>query len=100
MLLIEIYSPESELIHMFESCEVKIDKIKYPDSVFYFKNDEFFFEHDLKSGYFYCSYSKVWSFFETKFGLNYDQISDLIKSTVEGHFKLGSITPSRFEYTT
>lgn len=74
---------------------VKIDREKYPNSVFYFKEDKYLLELE-KSGsttYLWCSWFKIWNPISEKFSLEYSEIKQLIKETVEEHFKMRGVTP-------
>jgi hypothetical protein len=69
---------------------------KYPNSVFYMKNDKVLFElyqNDDGNRYFYVRYNDIWSDFDTKYGMSYDDIKTFIKNVVETDLKLESITP-------
>lgn len=70
---------------------IKEDKIKYPDYIFYFKDDRCYFEYNTKNNYFYVNYDKVWKVFETKYHMNYNDTQSFIKKLVEDHFKLRGI---------
>ncbi len=61
---------------------------KQPNYIFYRKGDEVIFEYDKKHGYVYISYDKIWSFLESMFGMERQQIQDLTKEWVEEHYKL------------
>ena len=61
---------------------------KHPDYIFFMKNGEVVFDYNKKNGYVYISYNKIWSFLESFFGLEYDEIQDLTKEWVEEHYKL------------
>ncbi len=79
---------------------LKVDREKYPNSVFYFKGDSCLLELE-KSGsttYIWCNYSKIWNPISEKFSLGYSQIQQLIKETVEEHFKMRYVTPCQSEY--
>ena len=67
---------------------------KYPQSVFYLKNDKVLFElyQDGKNREFYVRYDDIWSVFETKYSMEYADIQAFIKNAVETDLKLGSIT--------
>ena len=82
---------EERFLELINGCEIKIDKAKYPNSVFFFKGDKYFFE--IEKQYLWCSYVNVWSVFESEFKLGYDEIKSLIKSMVEEHFKMKGVTP-------
>lgn len=81
---------------------VEIDKKKYLNSVFYFKDDSLLFELEKSDEvlYLWYSYSKIWNPISTKFSLNYEQTQQLIKETVEEHFNLRDVTPNARRYKT
>lgn len=83
----------AELISGIDINRPVIDFEKYPDSIFWFKNEDCLFKYDLKSGYFWCKYSTVWSVFEQEFSMSYNDIQSFIKIQVEEYFKLKGITP-------
>ena len=77
---------------------------RYPDSVFYKKENEILFElckskNDDKI-YFFVNYEKVWSVFYAKYKMKYDDIQLFIKEQVEKHLKLEGVTPLVFHYPT
>ncbi len=65
---------------------------KRPDYIFFMKDGEVVFDYNKKNGYVYISYDKIWSFLESFFGLEYEEIQDLTKEWVEEHYKLGVTT--------
>ena len=69
---------------------------KYPDYIFFMKDGKVIFEYDKKNEFVYISYNKIWSFLESFFGLKYEEIQDLTKEWVEGHYKLRVITTGGF----
>lgn len=75
---------------------LKIDREKYPNSIFYFKGSDYWLELEKsgKTTYLWCNYYKIWNPISEKFSLNYSQTQQLIKETVEEHFKLSDVTPS------
>ena len=86
-----VETKESVFAKMVANLERKEDRTKYPDSVFWLNKDgQFMFQHDEKNGYFWCSYARVWSVFESKFGMNYDEIKAFTKGVV--HFKCKGVT--------
>ena len=50
--------------------------------------DHVIFWQDLKNEYFYVNYEKIWSVFESKLGLNYQEIKDLTTGWLNKHTKL------------
>ena len=65
---------------------------KYPDYIFHMKNGKCILQHNKENGRVYVSYSEIWSFFESYFGMNFQQIQDLTKQWVEEQYKLGVTT--------
>ncbi len=60
---------------------------KYPDYVFHMKDGNCILEYNKKNDYVYVNYCEIWSFFESYFGMSYQQIQDLTKVWVEEHYK-------------
>ena len=67
---------------------------KYPNQVFYRKGKEIIFSYNKKNGYVYVNYEEIWSFFESFFGMEYEQIRDLTKVWVEESYNLRVTTTS------
>lgn len=84
-------TPRQRFLEILNSCEIKIDKEKYPNSVFLFKNGECYFE--IEKQYLWCRYKHVWQIFENEFSTNYVDIQQFIKGQVEEHFKCMGLTP-------
>ena len=61
---------------------------KYPDYIFYKKGNNIIFDYNKKNGNVYIDYNKIWSFFESFFDMNDQQIKDLTKVWVEEHYNL------------
>jgi hypothetical protein len=59
----------------------------YSNSVFYMVGENVFIERNLKFGNFDIRYSNFWEVFKSKFGLSYQEISDLLRGLLEEHFK-------------
>ena len=88
---------EDLFLYLIEDLVIKIDKEKYPNSIFLFKNGEVWFEiykrQDEKNGNIWCSNKHYWLVFEREYGLNYTEIQELTKDMVGKHFKLKELTP-------
>jgi hypothetical protein len=69
---------------------------EYPNNLYYKYNNEIVFNYNLKNGNFYANNTKIWSILNSKFHLNYQQVSLLIKGMVEEHLKLKEITPHSY----
>jgi len=61
---------------------------KYPDYIFFMKDGEVIFDYDKKNRDVYVSYSYVWSFLKTFFGLENKEIQILTKKWVNENYKL------------
>jgi hypothetical protein len=61
---------------------------KFPDYIFFTKDGEVIFDYNKKNGYVAISHNKIWSFLESFFGLEYEEIRDIITQWVEEHYKL------------
>ena len=65
---------------------------QYPDYLFYRKGDKIIFDYNKKNGVVSISYDEIWSFLESYFGMEYEQIRDLTKVWVEKQYELGVTT--------
>jgi hypothetical protein len=61
---------------------------KYPDSVFFKKDGVVVMEQDKKFKYFYFDYDDIWLFFESFFGMKYEQIEEVLSYWLKDTFKL------------
>jgi hypothetical protein len=86
-------TPEERFMQLVDGLEILPKKEKWPDSLFFAKNGEIWFEWDQKNNYLWCRYDTVWRVFETEFGLNYDEIQSIIKEQVEQAYGLKGVTP-------
>ena len=80
-------------MNIFEGVYIKLDLKRYPNSVFFFKEDEFWMEHAWKKSYLWCRYEGFWRVLGMENRWNYREVQAFIKSQVEEHFKLKGITP-------
>ena len=72
--------------------DIKTDEIKYPDSIFYFNNNNCIAKYNKKNGYFWCNHNRFWSKFYLNNAFNYYTVRCLLSSIVEEHFKLSGVT--------
>ena len=61
---------------------------KWPDYIFYMKDGKLILDYNRKNGYCHISYKEIWSFLESVFQLQREEIQDITKEWVEGHYKL------------
>jgi hypothetical protein len=61
---------------------------EYPDSIFYIRDKEVFFEYDKEYGKTYISYNHIWSLLKFFFSLEHVQIKEITKLWLEKHYNL------------
>lgn len=66
---------------------------KYPNSIFFKKNGEVVMEQDKKNKDFLFDYDEIWSFFESFFGMEYQEIQEFLSYWLEETLKLKGYTP-------
>ena len=66
---------------------------KYPNSIFYRKDEKVIMTQDLKNKCFWFDYSEIWSIFEKFFNMEYREIQRLLNVWLEETFKLDGYTP-------
>ena len=54
--------------------------------------DDIYIEYNQKFNYFWLSYDKTWTVFESRFGYNYQQIKDLTELVLSQQYKLKVVT--------
>ena len=68
----------------FSPEQLEIVKSKdYPNSVFFRKNGKVVMEQDKKNKYFWFSYGEIWSFFKSFFGMEPQQIQEVLRYWLE-----------------
>jgi hypothetical protein len=72
---------------------MKTDQEKYPDKIFWFKQDRCYFEYEIKTGYLWCEHDLVWRVFERELSWGYFQIESFIKNKVKEHLENKDVTP-------
>ena len=72
-----------------------VESEKYPNSVFFRKNGKVVMEQDKKSKFFWFDYDKIWSFFESFFGMQHQEIREVLRYWLEDTLKLEGYTPKR-----
>ena len=88
-----IETKELIFLDLVKDLERKEDRVKYPDRVLWFnKNGEGMFEHNEENGIMWCSITRVWSVFVSRFNMNYYDVQEFMNGMVEKHFKLKGVT--------
>lgn len=84
---------EERFYELIQGLSPRWDKGKYPESIFYFKENKFWLEYIEKCDYVWIRYYGFWDVFEKDYGLNHQETRDFLKEMVESHFKWKVITP-------
>ena len=64
--------------------------------VYWYKDGKHLFTQDFKNGYLWVSYKYIWSVLEEEFGLNYNEIQELIKNVMYDYTDKGKL---KIKYT-
>ena len=79
---------------LFECFNNKHHKITGEKEItFYNDKNEWMYQQDYKNGGLWISYDRIWSILESKSGLNYNQIKELINDWVETNLGWKGLTP-------
>jgi len=66
---------------------------RYPNSIFYRKNGKVVMEQDKKNKRFYFDYDEIYSFFKSFFGMQSQEIRDILSYWLEETLNLRGYTP-------
>lgn len=89
---INLNTPESFFQSILNKAKKKIDKTKYPDSVFYFIGDTCYFEQDETRQVFYIDDNHICEVLEKTFKYEPEDTRKLIQTLIESHFNICDIT--------
>jgi hypothetical protein len=70
---------------------------KFPNSVFFRKNGQVVMQQDKKSKYFWFDNDEIWSFFKSFFGMQHQEIREVLRYWLEDTLKLEGYTPSNLK---
>ena len=82
-----------DYLNNFKDLEV-VESEKYPNSIFFKKNGVVVMQQDMKYKRFWFDYDNIWSFFESFFGMKYQQIQGVLKQWLEETLNLEGYTPA------
>ena len=86
--------PTDEVVKLVTPDQLEVVKSEeYPNSVFFKKDGVVVMEQNKKNKDFYFDYDKIWGFFESFFGMEYEQIREVLRYWLEETFKLEGYTP-------
>lgn len=82
---------KKDFVELLTGCTISFDS----DVIDYKKDDEWFFYYRKTDNNFYLRY-KFWFYFENKYSLNYQELSDLLVDIVEEVLNYKGVTPQRW----
>ena len=86
--------------NIFNNLIEHFDK-RYPESTFFYKNGDIFFELDKKTNTLYCSYENVWKKISIESPLvEYTEKQEVINIFIQRFTNLESVTPSMETWVT
>ena len=85
-------SKEERLLQLLNGAVLRIDKHKYPNSTFLFRGDDFVAEYDSEKSILFLSYPKIWSVFQSEYGMKYNDIQAFTQGMLAEHFKCKGVT--------
>ena len=68
-------------------------EFKIPDRYYKDIKNNIIFEQDYKNEWFCVDYNKIWSVYGSKYGLNYNEIKNMIHGWLKEDTKLSALTP-------
>ena len=83
-------SAEARFLELLNGCNVDV-RDTY---VTFTKPEGWMFQYSTKNGIFWLQYYRVWSVFQSEYGYNWRQFSDLVVSMVDKHLGWKGVTPS------
>ena len=84
----DLINPQEQLfIDFIKDCTIKLDQVKYPFIIFLIQDDKYMFYYDWKNDKFWCHYDRIFSVFESKFNIEYQNWRDFMLDMVKEHFK-------------
>lgn len=87
-----IKSPEAIFLEIIDGLTIRVDKDKYPDSIFLFKGDEWVFE--IEKSTVWCRQDKAWNRISESIQGDYSATQAFLKIPLEQHFKMKDVTPT------
>ena len=74
-------------MNIFEGTHIKLDLKRYPNQVFFFKEDVFWMEYYWENGYLWCRYRDFWEVLETE---NNCEVQAFINKQAGERYKINS----------
>jgi len=79
-----------QFVRKIKLSKINNQDIKYPSKI----KGDCLFELDTKNEYIYCDYDKIWSFLESNYSSNYDDVQSLINGWLNDIEKMNVYTTS------
>ena len=90
------WAMEDEFRRIMKDVIEKKDPLNPTNRIYYVdKNDnsKVYMRYDQKTKYVWIDYEKLWSIFESKYGLNYVEVRDFFKGVLKSDYNLRGVTP-------
>ena len=87
-------TPGERFWELVSDTTLKFDFVRYPNTIFGFRDGKYVLEYDFKNNHLWLRYSTVWSILEYEYSLNYGDVQSLVKNEVEEYFKCKVVTPN------
>lgn len=84
---------EEKFEELIKGLTRKVDFERWPEEIFFFRDDECLFDYDFNFGYLWCDWEKVWRALACEGRYKYIEIQSFVKKVVEQHFKFQVIAP-------
>lgn len=88
---LEKVAPEKRFLELMDRMTIRIYHDKYPDSVFFFKDDKWMVEIVKSIAWF--RYSGFWDVFEGEFSMQSNDVQQFLRDMLKKHFKMKGLTP-------
>ena len=83
-----------DFLNLFNDLDVVQSEEVEDWTLYRYKKGHNFMIYNRKNEYVYISFNDIWSVFEDKFGLNYDETYELTKAWLDEVYNLRGVTPS------
>jgi len=92
MKVLKIKTP-MDFLNLFNDLDIVQSEERPNWTLFRYVKGKNMVVYDKETGYAYVNYDDIWSFLENNFGLNYDEIQELIKEWLGEVYNLRGVTP-------
>ena len=80
-------------MNIFEGTYIKLDLKRYPNRIFFFKEDKFWMYYNWKNKILWCRREGFWKVLRMENHWDYGEVQAFIKKQMEQHFKCKGVIP-------